>query len=477
MWERTRMRLPGARGEVWTEAPADEARARRLRARRGLAGADRGEPAPSRRGAGVPALGRRPVGRGGVPQRRGRVRVDPKAGRRPGRLRRPRRRAPLAGGGARGGGRVGRLPPAPHGLELVRRRRPHQRRALGRLEPGQRHQRPAGALRAGDLGGRRAVRARPGRVRGPGGDRLRRRRAARVRAASASGASSRTCCSSATRTGSRSAASRARSRAGSSSSAASASWSTTTPTGSAGRAELRAAPGRLARAGRLLEGLVAASRSDPRGDGRAHRASTSRARASTGAAAARPRRRCAHHRNTRSPEPRDVLDLRSGSPARTAGTSLANHVAHGASCRVAARPDRISPRGPWVDHGHVLGIGLHRPPRSRVRSRPRTGRRSDLRTGIRDSPTLGSIPRATGPPAAGREAGLSPDRRSPTCQRQGGSSRREVVVVAAGQRLERDQAGFVRLEQRRRGMVGDLRRAGASGHASPADSRAGRASR
>ena len=33
-------------------------------------------------------------------------------------------------------------------------RRPHRRRALGGLEPGQRHQRPARALRARDLGGR-----------------------------------------------------------------------------------------------------------------------------------------------------------------------------------------------------------------------------------------------------------------------------------------------------------------------------------
>ena len=82
----------------------------------------------------------------------------------PVRVRRPRRRAPLAGRGARDGGRVGRLPPAPHGMELVRRRRPHRRWALGRLEPGQRHQRPAAALRAGDLGGRRALRARPGRA-------------------------------------------------------------------------------------------------------------------------------------------------------------------------------------------------------------------------------------------------------------------------------------------------------------------------
>ena len=186
-----------------------------------------------RRGAGLPALRRRPVGGGRVPHRRGRVRVDPKAGRRAGEVRRPDRRAPLAGRGARDGGRVGRLPPAPHGLELVGRRRPHRRRALGRLEPGQRHQRPARALRAGDLGGRRAVRAGPGRA-----SRASRRSPSTTApawrsAASASGESRRTACSSATRTGSRSAASRAPSRAGSSSSAASASWSTTTPTGEA----------------------------------------------------------------------------------------------------------------------------------------------------------------------------------------------------------------------------------------------------
>ena len=59
-------------------------------------------------------------------------------------------------------------------------RRPHDRRPLGRLEPRRGHQRPAGAIRAGDLARRRAVRARPRRLRRPRRDRLRRRLAPRV---------------------------------------------------------------------------------------------------------------------------------------------------------------------------------------------------------------------------------------------------------------------------------------------------------
>ena len=43
-------------------------------------------------------------------------------------------------------------------------------------------------------------------------------------------------------------------------------------------------------------------------------------------------------------------------------------------------------------------------------------------------------------------------------------------MVAAGERLERDQPGVGRLQQRRGGMVGDLRRAGASRQVRPADS-------
>ena len=55
--------------------------------------------------------------------------------------------APDRGPGRRG--RVRGLPPAPHGLGLVGRCRQGNRRAIGRLEPRQRHQRSAGALRAG----------------------------------------------------------------------------------------------------------------------------------------------------------------------------------------------------------------------------------------------------------------------------------------------------------------------------------------
>ena len=156
--------LPGARGEVWTERPSgDEGLVIYVR-RRGLGGPDRGASTKSRRGARPSCASAAAAGWSGVPDRRGRVRVDPKAGRRAGRVRRPDRRSPLAGRGARGRGRVGRLPPASHGLELVGRRRHGHRRALGGLEPGQRHQRPAGALRARDLGRRRALRARPGRA-------------------------------------------------------------------------------------------------------------------------------------------------------------------------------------------------------------------------------------------------------------------------------------------------------------------------
>ena len=71
-------------------------------------------------------VGARPLGRGGLPDRRRRVRVDAKAGRRAGRVRRAGRRSPLAGRGARGRGRVGGLSPPPHRLELVGRGRPDQ---------------------------------------------------------------------------------------------------------------------------------------------------------------------------------------------------------------------------------------------------------------------------------------------------------------------------------------------------------------
>ena len=107
MWERTRTLLPGrARRGLDGEAETATRASSTTRPTRGRwcgsRPADRG-----RRGAGLPAPRRRPLGGVRLPQRRGRVRVDPKAGRRSGGVRRSDRRAPLAGRGARGGGRVG----------------------------------------------------------------------------------------------------------------------------------------------------------------------------------------------------------------------------------------------------------------------------------------------------------------------------------------------------------------------------------
>ena len=100
LWERTATLLPGARGEVWTEGregdglvhhSADEGSVVRIEAQHPEAGEVR---AFLRFGAGE-------VGRGRLPDRRGRVRLDAKARRRARRVRRPDRRAPLAGRGAR----------------------------------------------------------------------------------------------------------------------------------------------------------------------------------------------------------------------------------------------------------------------------------------------------------------------------------------------------------------------------------------
>ena len=224
MWERTRMRLPGARGEVWTEhlggeevvaelgdvgvldyAPdegslvridsevrgPDDARAfLRLGGGRwveSVCPTDEGEYVWTRKRADVP------------------VECDVRD-----------RRPALAGRGARGGGRVGGLPPPPHRLELVHRRRPDQRRPLGRLEPGQRNQRPAGALGARDLDRRRAHRAGAGPLRRARRDRLRRRFTLALRQGVRALQGRRTGPSSATRTGSRSARSAARFQAASS---------------------------------------------------------------------------------------------------------------------------------------------------------------------------------------------------------------------------------------------------------------------
>ena len=101
---------------------------------------------------------RRRGDRVGLPQSAsGGLRVDPQASRGRGRGRRSRP-AGAAGEIARAGRgrrRLGRLPPAPHRLALVGRSRRGHRRPRRRLEPGQRHQRPAARLRAGDLGRRR----------------------------------------------------------------------------------------------------------------------------------------------------------------------------------------------------------------------------------------------------------------------------------------------------------------------------------
>ncbi len=91
-------------------------------------------------------------------------------------------RPALAHHGLRDRGRIGRLPPAPHGLGLVRGRRCEWRRPRRRLEPGQRCQRSPERQRTGDLGRRRAARARPGQLRRrPRRHLLRRGEPARVR--------------------------------------------------------------------------------------------------------------------------------------------------------------------------------------------------------------------------------------------------------------------------------------------------------
>ena len=142
------------------------------------------------------------------------------------------RRIRLEARGSRG--RVVRLSPPPHGLGLVGRGRRAQRRPRRRLEPGQRDQRSAGALRACDLD-RRRRRASRRRSSFDGLDAIaargRRGSSSRPAASAARRSGGR---SSATPTASRSAASPAPCPAGSSSPTASGSWSTTTPTGSHG---------------------------------------------------------------------------------------------------------------------------------------------------------------------------------------------------------------------------------------------------
>ena len=117
-------------------------------------------------------------------------------------------------------GRVRRLPPPPHGLELVgRRRRTADGRSVGwNLVSGIND--PPRALGARDLGRRRAERAGAGELRRPRGDQLRRRLAPRLHGRVRAPQGAEPAARPSTPTGSRSAPSAARFPAGSSSSAA-----------------------------------------------------------------------------------------------------------------------------------------------------------------------------------------------------------------------------------------------------------------
>ncbi len=214
MIERTRKRMPFGRGDVWSLAaegsdwPIGSIRARRRHLDRRQGGAGRAQ------GGGGQ------VGRVRLPERRRRLGLDPQADRADRVRRAAARRPPLAYDRFRDRGRVGRLPPAPHGLVLVGRRRRHARRPRARLEPGQRRQRSRPQQRARDLGRRRALRARAGRASSTTSPRS----ASAPPTAAAGSASSprpsagprRTSASSSSATGSRSAASAATSAASSS---------------------------------------------------------------------------------------------------------------------------------------------------------------------------------------------------------------------------------------------------------------------
>ncbi len=163
MWERTRLRLPGARGEVWTEAGGDEGGLVNYAPDEGSlvrieSRSSKGEVrAFLRPGAGRWVESVCPSGEGEYVWTRKRadipVQCDVRIGER-------RWQVEARGMEDESAGYHPRHTVWSWSAGVGRTRR----RALGRLEPGQRHQRPAGALRAGDLGGRRALRARSGRA-------------------------------------------------------------------------------------------------------------------------------------------------------------------------------------------------------------------------------------------------------------------------------------------------------------------------
>ena len=160
--------VPGARGEVWTErrGPEDAGRIDWAPDSAADPGADRGGGEARRRNRCVAscASARASWVEAVCPTGEGRLRLDPEA---------DRAASSATCGSASGGsaveargcrGRVVRLPPPPHGLGLVRRGRHGDRRARGRLEPGQRDQRPAAGLRARRSGPAASLGARPGRA-------------------------------------------------------------------------------------------------------------------------------------------------------------------------------------------------------------------------------------------------------------------------------------------------------------------------
>ena len=231
MWERTKTLLPGARGEVWTEGAegdgqvdhaADGGSVVRIEGHHPEAGEVR---AFLRVGAGkwVEAV---------CPNARRRVRRGPES--------ESTSRSTATCGSATGAGgceargvedeSAGYHPHHTVWSWSAGVGRTSDGRARG-LEPGQRHQRSRGALRARHLARRRAVRARAGRLRGPRRDRASTTARDSSSRPSASGAGRRTGSSLATHTGSRSARFSGTLPGGLELERASASWSTTTPIG------------------------------------------------------------------------------------------------------------------------------------------------------------------------------------------------------------------------------------------------------